>query len=191
MKVSNLQYKFIPNSGQLLISEPFLADPNFRKSVVLLCEHELEGSVGFILNHSTEFRTDDIITGLLSSNFPVFYGGPVEPNTLHFIHKSDQKINESFHLGEGVYWGGDIEEVNELLNKKLANSNDFKFFIGYSGWAVGQLQAEIDQKAWWLGHLNHEAIFTDEISEIWPTCVKNLGSDFAYLADSPEDYNWN
>jgi putative transcriptional regulator len=168
-----------------------LADPNFRKSVVLLCEHELEGSVGFMLNKEVDLFTDDIIPGLLSYNFPVFYGGPVEPNTLHFIHKTNQPIRETFHLGQDVYWGGDIEDVNDLLSKGLASFNDFKFFIGYSGWAEGQLQAEIDQKAWWLGDIDSTLIFADEIDQIWPNSVKKLGSDFAYLADSPEDYNWN
>lgn len=191
MEISKRQYNFIPNGGQLLISEPFLSDPNFRKSVILLCEHELMGSVGFIVNRLVSMDTDEIIPGLLTQNFPVFYGGPVEQNTLHFIHRKGDLIEDSVEVGKGVFWGGDINKINELLNSGEASIQDFKFFMGYSGWAEGQLQAEIDQKAWWACEIEENLVFTDDIEEIWPMCVKKLGPDFAYLADSPEDYHWN
>lgn len=191
MEISQQLYNFNPNSGQLLISEPFLSDPNFRKSVILLCEHEIIGSVGFIINKLMSMDTDEVIPGLLSHNFPIFYGGPVEKNTLHFIHKKGLLIDDSIEIGCGVFWGGDISKINELLKDGKANSTDFKFFIGYSGWAEGQLQSEIDQKAWWACDIDEEVVFTDDIEEIWPICVKKLGPDFAYLANSPDDYHWN
>lgn len=191
MEVQTKQYDFTPHSGQFLVSEPFLSDPNFRKTVILLCEHEPQGSVGFVLNRVLDMNTDEVIPGLLTVNFPVFFGGPVEQNTLHFIHRVGHLIEDSFPIGEGIFWGGNIEIINDLLERKVASPEDFRFFIGYSGWGEGQLNAEIEQKAWWLSPLDANIVFSDDLEEIWPMAVRKLGSDFAYLADSPEDYNWN
>jgi putative transcriptional regulator len=191
MKISHKQYKFTPNSGQLLVSEPFLADPNFRKTVVLLCEHEAQGSVGFIINRLLDVDTDEVIPGLLNVNFPIYYGGPVEQNTLHFIHKAGLLIDESFPIGDDIFWGGNIDQINILLESGKATEQDFKFFIGYSGWGEGQLEAEIDHKAWWLTNLIKAEAFNENIEDIWPNTVRTMGNDFAYLADAPEDYNWN
>jgi putative transcriptional regulator len=191
MKVFTKQYNFTPHSGQLLVSEPFLSDPNFRKTVILLCEHEPQGSVGFVLNRLLETDTDEVIPGLLDHNFPIYYGGPVEQNTLHFVHRCGKLIDDSFPIGEGVYWGGNIELINDLIEKGEASYEDFKFFIGYSGWAEGQLNNEIEAKSWWLTSLDASIVFGENMEEIWPAAVKKLGPDFAYLADSPEDYHWN
>jgi putative transcriptional regulator len=168
-----------------------LHDSNFRKTVILLCEHESEGSVGFVINRLLASTTNDVIPGLLEYNFPVFYGGPVEQNTLHFIHRCGELIEDSIPITSNLFWGGNIEIINDLIGKGLASESDFKFFIGYSGWASGQLSDEIDQKAWWLTNVNEELVFLDDIEEIWPQAVRNLGQDFAYLADSPDDYHWN
>ena len=191
MEISNKQYNFNPEGGQLLISEPFLSDPNFRKSVVLLCEHEPEGSVGFVLNKLLNTYTSEIIPELLTFDFPIFYGGPVEPNTLHFIHRCGLLIDDAMPIGNGLFWGGNIENINQLFNDGRAQNTDFKFFVGYSGWGAGQLQSEIDQKAWWLAKPSANLVFLDDLEEMWPTAVRALGSDFAYLADSPDDYLWN
>ena len=191
MKIWHKQYDFTPGSGQLLISEPFLADPNFRKTVILLCEHEDEGSIGFVLNRLLAYRTDEVIPGLLDVNFPIFYGGPVEENSLHFIHTCGNQIPHSFPIGAGLFWGGELEAINKLLAEGKASMSDFKFFIGYSGWGVGQLSDEIEQKAWWLSKLDSTSVLCDDLEEIWPMAVKNMGPDFAYLANAPEDFLWN
>lgn len=191
MKVVDKHYDFKPHSGQLLLSEPFLGDPNFRKSVVLLCEHEAEGSVGFVLNKPMEAGTDEVIPGLLTVSFPLYYGGPVEQNTLHFIHRVGKLVDNSVSIAPDLFWGGDIEQVEELILSKRAGLNDFRFFIGYSGWGEGQLNAEIDQKAWWLTSADTGLVFDEESNLLWQECVRRMGSDFAYLADSPEDYSWN
>jgi putative transcriptional regulator len=191
MEIKYKNYQFSPDSGKLLVSEPFLADPNFKKSVILLCEHEAHGSVGFILNKLLEVDSDELLPGILDLNFPIYFGGPVEQNTLHFIHKVGHLIEDSFPIGNGVYWGGNLDSINEIFKSGKANMSDIKFFIGYSGWAEGQLDLEIEQKSWWLTDMDSSIIFNEEIEEIWPESVKKLGSDFAYLADSPEDFTWN
>ncbi len=191
MEIQKKQFHFSPQTGQLLISEPFLLDIQFKKTVVLLCEHEEQGSVGFVINRFLDIYTDEIIPGLLNYNFKVYDGGPVEQNTLHFIHKLGALIPDSFPVSTNIFWGGNIELINDLIASGAASVNDFKFFMGYSGWGEEQLAAEIEQKAWWLTDVKDHLVFNENTEQIWPACVRSLGADFAYLADSPEDYNWN
>src|SRR5688572_927271 len=91
--------------GTLLISEPFLFDPNFNRTVILLGEHNDDGSVGFVLNRSLNITSDEVVPDLLSYKFPLFYGGPVEQNTLHFIHKCGKLISGSQPITDGIFWG--------------------------------------------------------------------------------------
>lgn len=173
------------------MSEPFLEDVNFRRSVVLLTEHNDMGSVGFILNRPIDMLTGEVVPDLLQYEFPVFYGGPMEPNSLHFIHKHGDKIPGCFPILKDVYWGGDINYVNELLEKKTATTADFRFFLGYSGWEPNQLFAEIEEKTWWLLNGNEKIVFDEDMENMWANAVKLLGEDYAYMANSPEDITWN
>ncbi len=192
LRIKQIKKNFnTPQKGSLLMSEPFLEDINFRRSVVLLTEYSDMGSVGFILNRPIDMLTGEVVPELLNHEFPVFYGGPMEPNSLHFIHTHGDKIPGSFQILDGVYWGGDINQVNELLEHKLANVADFRFFLGYSGWEPNQLFAEIEEKTWWLLPGNEKIVFDDDMENMWANAVKLLGEDFAYMANSPEDISWN
>jgi putative transcriptional regulator len=180
-----------PQKGRLLISEPFLQDSHFRRSVVLLGDHNEEGSVGFILNRLLPITSNEIVPDLLEHNFPLFYGGPVEPNTLHFIHKAGPLIEGAQEISEGIYWGGNMDMINDFLKRKIITPADFRFFVGYSGWASSQLQEEIDSKAWWVTEGNAEIIFDDDLDNMWKRVVSLLGEDYAYMANSPDDLSWN
>lgn len=192
MHVKNIQPSFGPLlKGSLLISEPYLSDLQFRRTVVLLGEHNEDGSVGFVLNRLLSIRSNEVVPGLLDIDFPLFYGGPVEPNTLHFIHTLGELIEGAQLIKDGIFWGGNIELVNDLLNQKVVKPEEFKFFIGYSGWALGQLEEEMQEKAWWLGEAPASLIFSDDPEQMWANVVKNLNEDYAYMANSPDDPQWN
>jgi putative transcriptional regulator len=135
--------------------------------------------------------TNEIVPDLLEVNFPLFYGGPVEPNTLHFIHTAGALIEGAQEISNGIFWGGNIEMINDLLNKKMVMPNEFRFFIGYSGWATNQLQDEIEDKTWWVAEGNTQIIFDDDLENMWKHVVKSLGEDYSYMANSPEDPSWN
>lgn len=180
-----------PRKGNVLVSEPFLEDYHFRRSVVFLSDHNDDGSVGFVVNRLIDLSTHDVIPGLMKYNFPLFFGGPVEPNTLHFIHKVGELITGAQHIANGIYWGGDIEMIDDLIDRNIATQDEFKFFSGYSGWASGQLEEEIQQKSWWVGEVQKDIIFDDDLEHMWGKVVKKMGQDFAYMADAPEDRSWN
>ncbi len=192
MDLLNIKPNFLePQKGRLLISEPFLNDIQFRRSIVLIGDHNDEGTVGFILNRLLATTTNEIVPDLLEVNFPLFYGGPVEPNTLHFIHTAGVLIEGAQEISNGVFWGGNIEMINDLLNNKRVTPNQFRFFIGYSGWATNQLQDEVEDKTWWVAEGNDQIIFDDDLENMWKHVVKSLGEDYAYMANSPEDPSWN
>src|SRR6185436_15532070 len=132
-----------PASGILLISDPFLKDPNFMRTVVFLCEHQEQGSFGFVLNKNYEHSLDELVPDLAGLNLPVHYGGPVQMDTLHFLHQYPDKIPGGFEVIDGVYWGGEFETAVELLRNKEIDPNKIRFYIGYSGWSEGQLSDEL------------------------------------------------
>lgn len=97
--------KLNPEKGRLLISEPFLPDPNFERTVVLLCEHNEEGSFGFVLNKPAIVKVNDVMDELKNFEHPIFIGGPVQQDTLHFIHRSTE-IEGGAEVREGIFWVG-------------------------------------------------------------------------------------
>lgn len=183
---------FKPKNGSLIVSEPFMADPNFKRSVVLLTEYEDAGALGFILNQRGDFLLDDLMPELKGSDFPVHIGGPVAMDTLHFVHSCYDKINSGLQIRNGVYWGGNFETVKVLLSTNQLNRNEIKFFVGYSGWASGQLNEEINQNAWLVtDQYSPEVIFVENEENLWREVVIGLGPRYAHIVNFPENPQWN
>jgi putative transcriptional regulator len=181
-----------PKSGDLLISEPFLADPNFMRTVILLCEHNDQGSIGFILNKPSSMTLEDVVKDFKGVEQEIFIGGPVQQDTLHFIHRKGELIAESTKLAEGLYWGGNFDELSFLLKDKLINSRDFKFFIGYSGWAPGQLINEIEMKSWIISrNVSIEQVFDTDANVLWKEVLKKLGGKYKVMSNYPVDPRLN
>ena len=107
-----------PAAGVLLIADPFLKDPNFLRTVVLLCEHKEAGSFGFVLNKQIEQTLDELISDLEGHRLPVYYGGPVQMDTIHFLHQYPDLIPESVKVSDGIFWGGNFETVRSWLTVK-------------------------------------------------------------------------
>ncbi|GAB1447560.1 MAG: YqgE/AlgH family protein [Bacteroidia bacterium] len=191
MEIREINTQFKAKRGSLLLSEPFMLDPSFKKSVVLLTDHQTDGSVGFVLNRLYPLTSMELIPELLETDFPLYTGGPVEPNTLHFIHRKKECIPEANEIAPGIFWGGSIEQVNDCLNAGRANMSDFRFFIGYSGWAPGQLEEEMELKSWWTLDATSNLVFETDPNFLWEAAVKTLGLDYAYLAQAPENLAWN
>jgi putative transcriptional regulator len=180
-----------PEKGKILISEPFLTDPNFKRSIVLLCEHNEEGTVGFILNKKTQVKLNQLIEDFPDFDAPVYFGGPVQFNTLQFIHRAGDIIEGTTEIGDGLYWGGSFEILKILIDAKQVSPSDFRFFIGYSGWNEGQLEDEMKLNSWIVASTETENLFSDEPDKLWGDILKKLGKKFAILASFPEDPSVN
>jgi putative transcriptional regulator len=178
-------------AGVLLIAEPFLKDPNFMRTVVFLCEHQEEGSFGFVLNKTYDVTLDQLVPDLPEIKIPVYYGGPVQQDTLHFLHQLPDIIPGGLEVSKGIYWGGDYEMVVSLLRKGEINPNKIRFFIGYSGWSNGQLDDEMKENSWLTVLAKPKLVFHHNYAEIWKDSLKELGGDYEQLINYPTDPQLN
>ncbi|HNE92708.1 MAG TPA: YqgE/AlgH family protein [Chitinophagaceae bacterium] len=177
--------------GILLISDPFLKDPNFARSVVLICDHQQEGSCGFVLNKLYDRSLKDMLTDFEDINFPLFYGGPVQPQTIHFIHKRPDLIEGGLEVLDNIYWGGEFELVVDLIKTKKISKNDIRFFIGYSGWGEGQLADELQTKSWITRQATTALVFNSKTENIWKDALKDLGGEYSQMVNYPIDPQLN
>ncbi len=180
-----------PAAGILLISDPFLKDPNFMRTVVVLCEHQKEGSFGFVLNRKYELTLDELIPDLEGFKLPVYYGGPVQLDTIHFLHQYPDEIPGAVEVMKSVYWGGDFEMVIDMIKKKMIDANKIRFFIGYSGWGSEQLNDELKEKTWLTVKAARKLIFHKNHEELWKDSLKHLGGDFEIMVNFPIDPQLN
>ncbi len=180
-----------PAPGILLIADPFLKDPHFLRTVVFLCEHKEEGSFGFVLNRRYERTLDELIPGLEAFPAPVYYGGPVQPDTLHFLHQYPDKISGGTEVTQNVFWGGDFETLITLLKNGDISPERVRFFIGYSGWESGQLNDELKEKSWLTVQATRQLIFHKDHEEIWKDSLRQLGGDYEMMIHFPIDPQLN
>ncbi len=181
-----------PKKGILLIAEPALTgDVSFNRSVVLLAEHNDEGSVGFILNKPLEYHVSDLITEI-TVPFQVFNGGPVEQDNLYFIHKVPHLIDNSVEISDGIYWGGDFDKTIALINQGVITEKDIRFFLGYSGWASLQLDQELLSKSWIVVPNQYESdIIQKSTTAFWKEHMIELGGDYLLWSNAPENPSLN
>jgi putative transcriptional regulator len=180
-----------PGNGILLISDPFLKDPNFMRSVVLLCEHNEQSSFGLVLNRKLEQTLDFFIHDLKDIALPVFYGGPVQLDTLHFLHRLPEAIPGGELLPGDIYWGGDFRMVIKGLIAGTLDTDNIRFYLGYSGWSAGQLQEEIEQKSWLTVPGNQKLVFGSDCDSLWKDALKEMGGAYEQLIHYPIDPQLN
>lgn len=178
-------------TGVTLISEPFLADPNFSRTVILLAEHNVEdGSIGFVMNRKSDLTLEDIVDDFPPFDGELFLGGPVGHNQLFFLHTQGELIHNTKEIIPGLYWGGDFDQVCSLIEAGILNSKNIRFFIGYSGWATGQLEEEIKERAWIVSRAPSELLMIDN-EEYWKEIMVSLGKEFKIMANFPQDPSLN
>lgn len=181
-----------PQKGNLLIAEPALTgDVSFNRSVVLLAEHNEEGSVGFILNKPLNYSMSDLVDEI-EVPFPVFNGGPVEQDNLYFIHNVPHLISDSIEISDGIFWGGDFDTTVTLINTGQISQNDIRFFLGYSGWASLQLNQELLSKSWIVTSNKYESdIIRKSTQAFWKEKMMELGGDYMLWSNAPENPSLN
>ncbi len=177
-------------NGSLLIAEPFMGDSNFERSVVLVCEHNQAGTFGLVLNQLTDVHVGDVIDDM-HPDLPLYVGGPVQQNTLHFVHRRPDLIDESIQVIDGLYWSGNFEQVKQAVNIGTLTERDIRFFIGYSGWGEGQLANELQQKAWIVGKIDADFLFDTPADAFWRGVLKRMGGEYRAIAHYPVDPRLN
>ncbi|MAT89346.1 MAG: transcriptional regulator [Flavobacteriaceae bacterium] len=181
-----------PDKGVLLVAEPsIIGDVSFNRSVVLLAEHNEEGSVGFILNKPLKYNLKDFIPEV-NCELPVYNGGPVEQDNLYFIHRIPEHIPDSIEIAEGIYWGGDFNAILELLQKDELKASQIQFFLGYSGWDRAQLDQELEVNSWVItkNKLRHR-IIGENLDNFWKEQMIELGGDYLLWSNAPENPSYN
>lgn len=187
MKSTNI----LPEAGNILISEPSLQDFYFERSVVLLAEHNAEGSFGLVLNKPVDIKFNDIVKDFPPFDGKIFLGGPVSTKNLFFVHTKGDLIEHSQSLGQNLFWGGNIEDVKILLDSKLLNEDSIRFFVGYAGWSENQLNEELKTDSWLVSKTDLNKLFASNPTKMWANAIKDLGSEYALWANFPKDPGLN
>lgn len=177
--------------GTLLLAEPFLADGNFDRSVIMICEHNDAGSLGFILNRKTPYQLPDVLQGLNGQDMDLYIGGPVQQNTLHYLHRIGQTIENAFALNEAIYWGGNFDQLKLNISLGTLDPNDIRFFLGYSGWSEGQLEQEVADETWIVVNDFELDFFEYAPDDLWQVIMKHLGGKYREMANYPKDPRLN
>ena len=177
-----------PKKGNLLVAEPAITgDLSFNRSVVLLADHNAEGSVGFILNKPLGYTIRDLIPEI-SASFKIYNGGPIEQDNLYFIHNVPDLIPNSIEISKGIFWGGDFEFTKELINNGVIKKKNIRFFLGYTGWDSEQLENEMQANSWILIKNNYENKILGKASvHFWKEKIVELGGDYLIWSNAPEN----
>jgi putative transcriptional regulator len=168
-----------------------LADPNFRRTVILLCEHTTEGSFGLVLNRPTGHRISEVAAEGMPFDGDLGLGGPVQPDTLHYLHPYGDDIDGALPVVDGVFWGGEFDHVQELLESGVVDAERFRFFLGYSGWGAGQLDEEHDEGSWIVLPATSDLVWAAADAALWRRVLRTLGGEYALLSTYPDDPRMN
>jgi len=176
--------------GSFLIANPVLPDPNFSRTVVLLCNHNEEGSFGLVINRNSGLKSTEVFASselLTNYEAEVFIGGPVAPSQVFYLCRSSRPLPEMEEVCPGVYMGMSWEALKTILPDLPNPNEDLRFYMGYSGWGSGQLAGEMDQRSWLTCDATDPFVFKEPEQHIWPGVVQSLGKEYEYLLQAPVD----
>jgi putative transcriptional regulator len=178
--------------GTFLIATPDVESGMFFRSVLLLCEHNPNGSFGIIINKKLELDLPEEILTLDQLSNPrvsIRAGGPVQTNQMMLLHSSKSIPEQTIEICEGVYLGGDLQFLQEAITD--ANGPNMRLCFGYSGWQAGQLEREFLDGGWFLCPATSQHIFETSPEKLWQTLLRELGGRYATLSMIPEDPSLN
>ncbi len=161
------------------------------RSVVLLCEHNEEGSFGLLLNKKFNLSLGELVPELEKTDIPVFVGGPVQGDTLHFLHAYPQEIPGGIEVADNIYWGGDFEMLKDYLKRNALDITNIRFYLGYSGWGTNQLSDELESKSWITTPAKRNIVFHKTPGDIWKDSLMLMGSNYSMMTNFPIDPQLN
>ena len=164
--------------GDVLISEPFLNDFYFRRSAILIVDHNEEGSFGVIINKRLNIPFNDIIMGFPKFDADVYLGGPVDTDRVFFIHTIGEMIPDSHKIMSGLYWSGNINALKAMIKNDLIKSHEVRFYVGYAGWEGGQIRKELQANTWAVGKFGTKELLHTSPNKMWSDFVNRLGNKY-------------
>lgn len=168
--------RVVPQKGVFLVAKPSMRDPRFQRTVVLLLIHEKDGTLGLIINRPTEIPVTRVLPDLpvpAEDEHPhvLFFGGPVGMNILLFLVRTGDALEQAAHVMADVYYSADKDTLEQLL-KEQRGTGQLRMYVGHSGWAPGQLAAEIARGDWLLVRADAQTIFKKDWDNVWPDLIE-------------------
>lgn len=186
IKTNNVE----PKKGRILIAEPFLTGSYFNRSIVFLVEHNTEGSVGFILNKPVDFPVPDFKKQMPKFNDILHMGGPVNIESVYYLHTLGDLIPNSVQIVDNLYWGGDYDCLKQMIDSGSIDGTQVRFFLGYSGWGEGQLHEEIGEDSWLVADIHPDTVMQSS-PKLWNKMVKKQGGIYSIWENYPENPSMN
>ena len=165
-------------TGDVLISEPFMNDFHFRRSVILIIDNNEEGSLGVIFNKRLTIPFNEIVQGFPKFKADVYLGGPVETDRIFFIHTIGEMIPDSYKISDGLYWSGNVNALKAMIKMDLIKPHEVRFYVGYAGWDSGQLRNELKANTWLVGKFSSKQLLTTIPGKMWKNFVKQMGKRY-------------
>lgn len=177
----------VPSRGKVLISEPFLYDEMFGRSVILLVDHSTDGTMGLVLNKPLPLSLNDVLKEFKDiSNIPIYKGGPLSTDTLFYLHTL-KDVEDSLQIGKGVYLNGDFDAIRRYILQGNDIDGKIRFFLGYSDWEHDQLCQEIEENTWLIGSTSIASLMNEKGSaELWKNVLGQLGGKYEIWSRFPQ-----
>jgi len=167
--------------GKVLMAEPYMYDPVFKRAVVTICDYKPnDGAIGFILNKPIKMQVAELVADFPDFEAHVSYGGPVATDTIHFVHNVGDLIDDSVKVMPGLYWGGDFSKLKFLIQSEMVNADNVRFFVGYSGWEPNQLNSDPNY-----------AFKNKKNKNLWREVLTHKGDAYSVIAQMPESNSNN
>ena len=180
--------KEFPRQGSLLIAAPFLRDYQFSRTVILMVEHNEEGSMGIILNKnfSNLMTLNEVVPELASlPPIPLYKGGPVGRDTLFYLHTLSY-LKDALPIGNGLYLNGDFNQMQQYILSGAPTQGVARFFMGYAGWQKGQLKQEMKQNTWIVNNESQVDLLNMYLRDLWQEALCDMGGKYMIWSRYPK-----
>jgi putative transcriptional regulator len=170
--------------GSVLIAQGFWNIDELKRSVVLVLEHNDQGTIGVLINKLSNLKVNEALPGFVVYD-TLYYGGPVNTNNIVFLHQN-KHIEDSVKIADDLFWGGNIYQVRNLLNNDELTSSDIKFYAGLIEWAPGELYNEVNNKYWWVDKFNFDDLTNIDANDLWSYKLIKKQNLYGLLNEIPD-----
>jgi putative transcriptional regulator len=176
-------------TGSFLMAHPLLEDDHFSRSIVLVTQGSSDTYLGLIVNKLSDYTLNQALQGDWPE-WPLYLGGPVSTDSLYYLHRRPDLILNSELVRPGIYFGGDFDSLREAIDSEWLQPDDIKFMAGYSGWAEGQLESELEEGSWVSVN---DAVQSDwwYADDAYRTLAQRWPDELKLWLNSPEVPYWN